>query len=95
MALLLLRTWVVMSIGWIGLCFLKMRGQHIFGDRFTPDEFVAAAALPPLILLIVGSLTLPVIGPLASVALGAAFLLAARSAARVSRATPEPAFVGA
>ena len=58
MAMILLRTWVVMSIGWIGLCFLKMRGQHIFGDRFTPDEFVAAAALPPLILLIVGSLTL-------------------------------------
>jgi hypothetical protein len=47
------------------------------------------------LLLIVGSLTLPVIGPLASVALGAAFLLAARSAARTPRAAPEPAFAGA
>jgi hypothetical protein len=55
MAAILLRTWVVTALFWVGLCFFKMRGQHILGDRFTPDEFIAAAALPPLIVLAIGA----------------------------------------
>jgi len=56
MAAILLRTWVLMALFWVGLCFFKMRGQHILGDPFTPDEFIAAAALPPLILFAVGAI---------------------------------------
>ena len=55
MAAILLRTWVVAALFWVVLCFFKMRGQHILGDRFTPDEFIVAAALPPLIVLAVGA----------------------------------------
>jgi hypothetical protein len=55
MAAILLRTWVVTALFWVGLCFFKMRGQHILGDPFTPDEFIAAAALPPIILLAIGA----------------------------------------
>jgi hypothetical protein len=54
MAAILLGTWGVMSIGWIGMCFFKMRGQQFFGDRLASDEFVAAAALPPIIVLVLG-----------------------------------------
>jgi hypothetical protein len=57
MATILLRTWAIMSGGWIALCFFKMRGQHFFGDRLASDEFVAAAALPPIILLVLGAFT--------------------------------------
>lgn len=56
MAAILLRTWVVMALFWVALCFFKMRGQHILGDRFAPDEFIVAAVLPPLIVLVIGAI---------------------------------------
>ncbi len=47
------------------------------------------------VLLVVGALILPAVGPLAGLPLGAAFLLVARSASRATHATPQPAFAGA
>jgi hypothetical protein len=44
-----------MALFWVVLCFFKMRGQHILGDRFAPDEFIAAAVLPPLIVFTIGA----------------------------------------
>jgi len=55
MVAILLRSWVLMTVLWIALCFFKMRGQHVLGDRFTPDEFIAAAAMLPLIVLAIGA----------------------------------------
>jgi hypothetical protein len=47
------------------------------------------------VLLVVGALILPAVGPLAGLPLGAAFLLVARSASRATHAAPQPAFAGA
>lgn len=55
MVTILLRSWVLMTVFWIALCFFKMRGQHVLGDRFTPDEFIAAATILPLIVLAIGA----------------------------------------
>ena len=55
MVAILLRSWVLMTVFWIALCFFKMRGQHVLGERFTPDEFIAAAAIVPVGVLAIGA----------------------------------------
>jgi uncharacterized membrane protein len=55
MVAILLRSWVLMTVFWIALCFFKMRGQHVLGERFTPDEFIAAAAIVPVGVLVIGA----------------------------------------